>query len=223
MTTEERLASLPTDGHIRYWRMRTGREYVWTAFWWDADGKRRKRVLGSTLPEQRPDHPCQHPEKQSWRKATTEAELQVAQERGRRANALRKVRANQYGKWAPTKVCYDCQQTRPLADFQHDASRADGYKYFCRICAARRRSQAEPQMPHLVSAEVIEAELSRLHLDIQVRASMIEGLRAISQRQPGRDPVVRGWLRILEAEQQADWAQVRKLRGQRSRLVERAG
>ena len=99
MTIQERLAKLPTDRHIRYWRMRYYHaERVWVAFWWDDDGRRHKCSIGPTLPEQRPDHPCQHPDKHGWQVPTTEAEREAARERGRRANALRMVRSNQYRK-----------------------------------------------------------------------------------------------------------------------------
>jgi hypothetical protein len=95
---EARLAALPAGQHIRYWRMRERRGYVWMAFFWDETGRRHKRTLGATLPPVRPDWPCQHPEKHAFLLPTTEAERLEAQERGRRANALRKVRSNQYQK-----------------------------------------------------------------------------------------------------------------------------
>lgn len=90
------LASLPVDRHLRYWRMQDRGRRVWVAFWWDDAGKRHKRTLGPTLPAHLPDVPCQHPEKHPWRVPTTEAEREEARERGRRANALRLVRSNQY-------------------------------------------------------------------------------------------------------------------------------
>lgn len=98
MTLQERLAALPTDRHIRYWPMQNRGRRVWVAFFWDDEGKRRKRFLGPTLPANLPDYPCQHPDKHPWRVPTTEAERREASERGRRGNALRRVRSNQYRK-----------------------------------------------------------------------------------------------------------------------------
>lgn len=96
-TLAETLALLPTDRHIRYSIERRGALRFWFARWKDADGRRRGLSLGKRLPADRPDHPCTH-WLYPWKPATTREELRIAQARGRRANAMRKNRSNQYRK-----------------------------------------------------------------------------------------------------------------------------
>ncbi len=97
MTLEERLAALPTDRHVQYYRAWVGSRLLWVARWRDDARIRRAVTLGPTLPALRPDTPCLHLPYR-WPVPTTDAERREAAERGRRANALRKVRSNQYRK-----------------------------------------------------------------------------------------------------------------------------
>ncbi len=99
MTDAERLALLPHDCHIRYRQMQIRGRVVWVARWRDTWGIRRSLQFDGPLPIGCPDHPCQHRGTlYPWRVPTTPEEQQEAIERGRRANALRKVRSNQYRK-----------------------------------------------------------------------------------------------------------------------------
>lgn len=98
MTTAERIASLPTDRHVRY-SIENRRGYrFWVARWFDDAHVRRARLLGKRLPADLPDYPCTHGRLTGWSVPTTDEERQEAIERGRKGNAMRKNRSNQYRK-----------------------------------------------------------------------------------------------------------------------------
>lgn len=64
----------------------------------------------------------------------------------------------------PTRVCIDCQQTRPIQDFIKDKYKKSGYKSVCYVCARLRRNpNANVDLPRgqRVANPLSRAEQSR--------------------------------------------------------------